>query len=192
MLLFVGLVIVQQTERIELFLEMNTVHTQFWDRMMPWITHLGTPYFTILVLLFLNQKRPKKYTLLFYAISGFILLMIITILKEYIAFPRPMSHPRVQINYTLIDGQARLLQNSYPSGHTATIFFTVTSYLIVNNFKWLGQLALLLVAVLVGYSRIYVGAHFMEDVLVGSYIGLVVPVIVYCFFYKRLDEIFSK
>ena len=69
----------------------------------------------------------------------------------------------------------RLFENSMPSGHTQTAF-TVASVLVWALSKasklrvWNGA-AVLLVASIVGLSRIYVGAHFPVDVVVGALVG---------------------
>ncbi len=63
--------------------------------------------------------------------------------------------------------------NSFPSGHTSQIFFLMT--LFVHQFQ-LGLLAsagLYAVAALVGFTRIYVGAHYPRDVIAGVVLGSV-------------------
>lgn len=64
---------------------------------------------------------------------------------------------------------------SFPSGHTAaafssmvTLFFTKKKYAIPG----------LILAVIMGLSRIYVGVHYPSDVLCGAILGSVVAVIV--------------
>jgi undecaprenyl-diphosphatase len=59
---------------------------------------------------------------------------------------------------------------SFPSGHTSEAFSTATSlylaypkwYVAVPAFAWAGA---------VGYSRMYLGAHYPSDVLAGAVIG---------------------
>lgn len=62
---------------------------------------------------------------------------------------------------------------SFPSGHTAQTFFLMT--LISHYFQpgLGGTVALYAVALLVGYTRIYVGAHFPRDVIGGAVLGSV-------------------
>ncbi len=63
--------------------------------------------------------------------------------------------------------------NSFPSGHTTQIFFLVT--LLIHHFQpgVLGTVALYTVSALVGFTRIYVGAHYPRDVVAGLVLGSV-------------------
>ena len=63
---------------------------------------------------------------------------------------------------------------SFPSGHTASSF-AAAGVFFRRLPKWLGVPALLL-AVLMGLSRLYVGVHYPTDVLVGLLSGLVLSV----------------
>ena len=67
---------------------------------------------------------------------------------------------------------------SFPSGHTTQTFFLVT--LLVRQFQLgLGAaIALYVVAGLVGFTRVYVGAHYPRDVIAGAILGSVWGVIV--------------
>jgi len=61
---------------------------------------------------------------------------------------------------------------SFPSGHTSQIFFLAT--LLYHHFEpGLGVgLLLYAVAALVGFTRMYVGAHYPRDVVGGALLGL--------------------
>jgi len=63
--------------------------------------------------------------------------------------------------------------DSFPSGHTTQIFFLMT--LFIHHFQpgMLEMVSLYGVAGLVGFTRIYVGAHYPRDVIAGVVLGLV-------------------
>jgi membrane-associated phospholipid phosphatase len=70
--------------------------------------------------------------------------------------------------------------HSFPSGHTFTAFvgFTLLAFLSKNIAV---QFFLFLLAFFAGYSRIYNGFHFPEDVLTGALLGVFLSVIMYTF-----------
>jgi membrane-associated phospholipid phosphatase len=62
---------------------------------------------------------------------------------------------------------------SFPSGHTAQSFFLatlLTHHLLLSPF---GAPLIYILALLVGFTRIYVGAHYPRDVLGGALLGSV-------------------
>jgi undecaprenyl-diphosphatase len=58
--------------------------------------------------------------------------------------------------------------NSFPSGHTQTAFGTAVALICINRKH---VIYLLLIASLIGLSRIYVGVHFPLDVICGAIVG---------------------
>lgn len=61
--------------------------------------------------------------------------------------------------------------DSFPSGHTAQVFFLVT--LLVHYFQlgMAGMIALYALAILVGFTRVYIGVHYPRDVIAGMVLG---------------------
>jgi membrane-associated phospholipid phosphatase len=108
------------------------------------------------------NKRLGK--LLGYAL--FVSMTINTMLKHAIRGPRPFW----------IDASVTLDPTGgygIPSGHTQ---YATTLYLLIAaaiGSVWAWMLALLLIAIM-AFSRIYVGAHFIHDVIGGFLVGLVI------------------
>jgi membrane-associated phospholipid phosphatase len=61
--------------------------------------------------------------------------------------------------------------DSFPSGHTTSAFALATTIAIISKDKKIGLFCFILAA-LTGYSRIYLGQHFLEDVGFGSLLGV--------------------
>lgn len=72
--------------------------------------------------------------------------------------------------------------NTFPSGHSQTIWAAMVSLsLLFPRFK----IPFLLFAVLVAASRVFVSAHFVSDVLMGSYLGLLLTFYIYTRFVRK-------
>ena len=60
---------------------------------------------------------------------------------------------------------------AFPSGHTSASFATATAiFFSVDSKKW--SIAAFILAVLISFSRIYVGVHYPTDVLGGIFTGV--------------------
>lgn len=68
------------------------------------------------------------------------------------------------------------INNSFPSDHTILFFSFCMSFWLFKKGKWF---VWILLAILVGVSRIWVGVHYPLDVLVGAFIGIISAVIIY-------------
>jgi membrane-associated phospholipid phosphatase len=94
------------------------------------------------------------------------------ILVEIIKSITDRDRPFLSLDKTRVIGW-REKGNSFPSGHTSQIFFMMT--LLIHGFS-LGigaSVAIYAVASVVGFTRIYVGAHYPRDVIAGVVLGLV-------------------
>jgi undecaprenyl-diphosphatase len=70
----------------------------------------------------------------------------------------------------------KAVDNSFPSDHTILIFsFCLTFWLFKRGWSFLW----VLLAALVGVSRIWVGVHYPGDVLVGAFVSFAAAIIVF-------------
>lgn len=134
--------------------------------LMSFITFLGeADWFWILLgflLLCMRKYRPVGAAVLTALIFDFIAANLI--LKPLVARPRPCW-----INDS-IEMLVRVPQDySFPSGHTMASFAAAGALLFMG--KRMGILAVLLAA-LMGISRLYFYVHFPTDVLAGAIFGL--------------------
>ena len=131
---------------------------------------MGDGIFAICLIVFFifYLKKKKEGLALLYAflLSGF----AVQIIKNLVNSPRPKLFFEPGQYMFFMDGVSLSNNSSFPSGHTATAFAIATVLILfIKNRQW--QLPVLLSAVMVGYSRIYLAQHFLIDVLVGALIG---------------------
>ena len=86
-------------------------------------------------------------------------------LKPLVARPRPCD---LKTNYTLLI--PRPTDRSFPSGHTAASFAAVSALYLSHQRFWIPALIL---AILIGYSRLYLYVHFPSDVVAGAMLGVI-------------------
>jgi membrane-associated phospholipid phosphatase len=165
--------------KINCFIELNTLHNHLLDVFFITVTYLGDGSVIILIsaiiILLWRQYRLGVQLLLAYMVSG----ILVQLLKHFFTAPRPKTIISDLNYHYFISGITHSGWNSFPSGHTTSIFAIVT--VLTLFFKNSGACLLLLItALLVGYSRIYLGQHFLEDVIAGSILGVTTGLFVYC------------
>jgi undecaprenyl-diphosphatase len=129
---------------------------------------VGISIMTVMLALFFARKRDWYWLLgLVLAVPGGMLLNLLT----KFAFHR---HRPV-----FIDPIVTLSSYSFPSGHAlaSTVFYGTLAAYLVPRVKSAGQrpailAAAFLMVILVGLSRIYLGVHFLSDVLAAVAEGL--------------------
>ncbi|GGB07410.1 phosphatase PAP2 family protein [Puia dinghuensis] len=184
---FVGLLFLLTVGKAAAFVDLNPYHRTTLDTIFVWITFLGDATFSIIVfVIFLVRRRWSKATqvILAFLISG----LLAQILKNVFSMPRPKQFFAPGSYPYFIDGVTHLGFASFPSGHTTSIFALATLLAIFTKDQR-GKVAYLLGAIIVGYSRIYLGQHFLGDVLMGSCIGILVAVLIHWLFVEKLQSL---
>lgn len=161
--------------KADIFWFLNHQHSVPGDMLLKYYTHVGDGLFmiTLAVILFIAGKR-KLGILLF--LSFFLSGLFVQLVKRLEPEPRPglyfSNEKPLQKTGTIhfIDGKLLMGRNSFPSGHTTTAFalFSLLAFATRNQFI---QILFFLAALIVGYSRIYLGQHFFKDVLIGAVLG---------------------
>lgn len=133
------------------------------DQFFSLITHLGNPALWILLAIFLYWKGEERKAI---SVASVILFTSALIggLKESIQRPRPSPQDfRVLVQES---------GYSFPSGHAATIA-GIFGY-SWERFKGSAKAFGIIVVLLVMTSRVYLGVHFVGDVIVGAAFGFVI------------------
>jgi len=149
-----------------IFTLFNTHGYPKWlDRLMWLATQLGNMVAALLAasLLFILDYRRMAFEIIF----GTLLLWL---LVETIKALADRDRPFRLLETTRVIGWKEI-GHSFPSGHIIHIFFMAT--LFIHRFQMgIGvSIGLYAVAALVGFTRIYVGAHYPRDVVAGAVLG---------------------
>ena len=146
----------------------QTLHTPFLDKIMVFITRLGDAgiiWIVLSIVLLLIPKTRKSGAVMVAALVVDVLLCNI-VLKNLVARTRPYA---VNTGVHLL--VAKLHDYSFPSGHTAASFASVTALYLAGE-KKLWKFALVL-ACLIAISRLYLYVHYPTDVLGGILFGVI-------------------
>jgi membrane-associated phospholipid phosphatase len=98
--------------------------------------------------------------------------LIVQFIKFQLNFPRPIE--KFSSSIRPIDGEVLKHFQAFPSGHTSAAFFA-TGMIILSLPKHKRENLTLFISIfsafLIGYSRIYLGQHSIEDTLAGCIIA---------------------
>jgi undecaprenyl-diphosphatase len=159
-----------ETLDLWLFTTLTPWHAPWLDRMMSWISISGTASAVWLVIATSAMLRPAS-RMGAWRVYLVVLLCYGTVdalLKPAIARPRPIAVRAFDPPRDLPPTPRSL---SFPSGHTAAAF---GSAMVIGRMWPAGRVLWWTLAVLMGYSRIYVGHHYPLDVVGGVVVGVLV------------------
>lgn len=172
---FTALFILVYYSKADGFYLMNTWHKPFLTFIFIYSTYLGDGFFCVLIglLLFILKKRSLGVMVIAtYALSG----IIAQVLKYFVVEARPAVLLKDSSYQYFIDDVTLHNLHAFPSGHTASAFALAATLSFAARNKSLSVL-FLAGAILVGYSRIYLAQHFMDDVLAGAVIGIISSIV---------------
>lgn len=142
------------------------------------ITQLGDViiFFPLISIFIIYAPKLWESLLTSSILSG----LVSVVMKKLFAIPRPASVYDNE-SFTII-GQKLIGNHSFPSGHSIATFVIITVLLYafmpsrkIRRFFWI--IPVILVGLIIAFSRVGVGAHYPLDVVAGSLIGYIVSVI---------------
>ncbi|MBI2670489.1 phosphatase PAP2 family protein [Candidatus Woesearchaeota archaeon] len=136
----------------------------------------------LLLIYFIYAKKDKRYIPSLF-LSLIISVILVNLLKQLVQRPRPSE---------ILDIIALEEKNnfSFPSGHTNAVF-TLFPFIEIHFKKF--KIIWLSFSILVAFSRIYLGVHYLSDVVFSVILGLSIS---YLFIYierkYRISNLFFK
>ncbi len=160
----------------------NGNNSEFLDQFFATITHLGAGHllFLILIVSLFIRFQLSLLTVSVWIGHGILCSILKRVLFSHLERPKQLIDNQLLHFIPNVDVHAHF---SFPSGHTATIFCIcfLLSLWIKNRIV---TVLLLLVALVVGYSRIYLLQHFLMDVAAGATIGVVCTYLLWLYFHQ--------
>lgn len=142
-------------------------HNYLLDKVMPWITSLGSSGFIwiVIAIILLIRKNYRKAGLMTICVLLLTTLLGEGIIKHLAQRPRPFADiPTMKL---LIP---KPVSYSFPSGHTASSF--AAAGILAKEFKRY-RIPVILLAALIAFSRMYLYVHYPTDIIGGILLGLV-------------------
>ena len=182
--LLLSAIAVLSVDKTDLHLVFNGYHHTYSDHFFKYVTYLGDGMMIAIlgvVFLFISNRG-----FLLIVLSGMLSGFITQFFKKVVfgSMVRPSLYfEELQIPLYVIDGVNMHSNFSFPSGHSTAVFAMATCIMLFQkNNKF--DLLIVLSAVLVAYSRVYLSQHFLIDITVGSLIGVSISILVYLFLYS--------
>lgn len=176
----------------------NSWHSPFMDEIMWWISARITwiPLYLILIFLAFKKLKVKQFFLfLLFAVLAVVLTDLISVhlFKNVFLRYRPSHNLLItdQLHYYKINSTEVYMGGQYGfiSSHAANYFALATcSILVLRKYYSKLWIYLLICGILICLSRIYLGVHYLSDVVVGGLVGFLISYLLYKFAYTKLSR----
>jgi len=157
------LLLMKESVNSAYFFKINQTSQHFSPELLASVTDMGNGVVTGSIMVMVLCFKPAW--ILRTLLAAMICLVMTHTLKSYFDAYRPAA----LLEQITIIGDARH-SKSFPSGHTATIFL-LAGVAFLSSRRLLSRIFFVSLAVIVGLSRISVGAHWPIDIALGAIIG---------------------
>jgi undecaprenyl-diphosphatase len=156
----------------QLFLFLNSLNSPFCDLVMHAISGriIWIPlYLSILIFLGIKYKRKFFVILLFIILAATFSDQASVFLKNIVQRLRPCYEPTLQGLVHIVNGECGG-RYSFVSSHATNSFDVALLSLLFIKKRWF-TISIVIWALVIGYSRVYLGVHYPGDVICGSILG---------------------
>lgn len=151
----------------------NNLRTPFWDTFFINASSLGNALCVPFALLLLLRFKFKWWAIFLLSFCFQVLSVLLFKKGLYAGELRPYLYfyrSGLADMLNLVEGVKIRYINTFPSGHTATVFFLVSFFAILSDNR-ITSWVLVFLGLFVGLSRIYLVQHFYIDVYFGILFG---------------------
>lgn len=160
----------------KLFLLLNSMNSPFWDVIMHAISGklIWSPMY-LAILIYLGTIYKRKFPVVLLVIILAVTLadqVSVQVFKNTVQRLRPCHEPALQGMVHLFRGECGGLYG-FVSSHASNSFNIAVLSLLLIKKRWYTK-AIIIWALIIGYSRIYLGVHYPGDVICGSIAGALI------------------
>lgn len=179
----------------EILFFLNGAHNAFWDNFMFLISQKAI-WFVFYLAIVISIFRKFGWRQGLFVLLSIALVVLICdqtasgILKPLFKRFRPSRDPQISYLVNIVKGYTGG-KYGFASSHAANTvgLATFLSYVLKNRST---TFFIVFWAILVSYSRIYLGVHYLGDILVGSIIGILAGYFIYKMYCKFSGYRFSS
>jgi undecaprenyl-diphosphatase len=175
----------------QIFLAINGWHNETWDGIMWWVSGKATWWpFYLLLLSYLGYR--KGWQLL--PMVLFIVVVIVLTDQTSVHLFKNLFHRLRPCHEPALEGLVHLVNNrcggpyGFVSSHAVNTFGVAFLVLLWIRQRWVTAV-MISWALLVSYSRIYLGVHYPGDVLIGGIWGALCGWLVFLLFLQVLKKL---
>jgi undecaprenyl-diphosphatase len=169
----------------ELFVLINRHYNDFFDVLMYWASDrlIWIPFYIALALILLKTYNKQFFFMIFFV--GILIVIsdqLSVVIKDFVQRPRPCHDYELESMVHLVRDHCGGAFG-FISSHAANVFALTTFLFLACNDRlpWL-KFIMLPWALLISYSRIYLGSHFPLDILGGWFLGIFLGIIIFYFY----------
>ena len=159
-----------------LFLFLNSLHNDFFDGLMWWISakYSWIPFYALIIGALIYKYRIKSLIII---VAVALLITAsdqgsVHLFKNVFERLRPCHNPELQDLVHLVNDRCGG-KFGFVSSHAANVFALASFLIPLFRIRWV-TIVLVSWAAIVSYSRVYLGVHYPGDIIGGAIFGWIV------------------